>query len=700
MKKYSDLLIEIGCEELPAVEQPQLIEDFANNLSNLIKENNLDFASIKQFVTPRRLSLIIKNIQVKQEDREEIRKGPAVKSAFNERGEPTKATLGFAKSCGVDYKLLQKMDSDKGQYLCYKVSFSGIELRELLPQILDRIIAKLPKYRTMRWKEENYRFVRPIRWLILMLDDKVIEWNAFDLSSSNITWGHRFYNKKPLRINHCNEYEKQLEEEGYVIACPLKRRERILKEANKISKAADCLDIKECELIDELVALTEYPIAYQGKFDSKFLKLPPCILESVLTLKQRYIPLVDKKNKTLSSFIFISNIKSKDEKMLIAGNQAVVTPRLKDASFFYNRDLQLALSERYILLDKLAFFGGLGDMQQKSQRCKQIVKHIAEYFDADEQTSELVQQAAYLCKCDLTSLMVQEFPELQGIIGGYYLLANNKTPTKSQKVIAKAIQEHYLPQRKEDAIPSSAAACILALADKLDTLVGLFDKGYRPGADKDPFSLKRSSLGIVRIILESKRKINLEYLIEQVITSYKNINNIKINEQTAVDVVAFINERIPAYGKEKSMDNDALIAAFYKPQNDIYTAWQKSYSMMKLKDARRLALVEINKRLKNILKKQNITLTKLNSQIMKEPAEKLIYETYITTLSKFNKAQEAGEYEISCQLLCELSDPLENFFDKVMVLCEDIKLRENRLLLLSLLHKMFLQIGDFSRLTT
>ena len=701
MKKHSNLLIEIGCEELPAAQQPQLISDFSAGLSKLLDEHGLAYQGIKSFVTPRRLSLIIQQVQTKQDDTEELRKGPATKNGFNEKGEPTAATLGFAKSCGVEHNKLQRMDSDKGEYLCYKVQVTGRHIQQILPQILGNLITKLPKGRTMRWDDSNNKFVRAVRWLLLLLDDEVISWDEFGLTASNLTQGHRFYTSSPITINHCDEYEEKLLKEGYVIVCPNKRRKKIIEQANKICAAEGCANVQENELIDELVAITEYPVAYAGEFNPDFLRLPAPVLDSVLTLKQRYLPLIDAKGNTLPKFIFIANIKSNNKSQLIAGNQAVIAPRLEDAAFFYKQDLRSSLQKRLELLDKVAFFGELGNMRQKSQRCEHIVGKVANDFNAD---AGIAQLAASLCKCDLTTLMVQEFPELQGIIGGYYLLASDKllasdeAKAKSLQFSASAIQEHYLPQRQEDKTPYSTAGCALAVADKLDTLIGLFHLKYQPSGEKDPYSLRRTALGIVRILLEKQLNINLDSMMQHVIASYKKHNDISIKVEIASEVLVFINERVPAYGKERGMAADALAASFYEAQNDIYAAWQKAAAMMKLKGKQRSALVEINKRLKNILAEQKINQREVQTALIKEDAEREIFKVYQEIHSGFNQAQKSGEYEQCCKLLSTLSEPLEEFFEQVMVMSDDMEIRKNRLLLLSLIHRMFLKIGDFSRL--
>lgn len=714
-----DILIEIGCEELPAGEQPQLIQDFVNALTQGLQDYHLSFADINQFITPRRLAVIIKQLELKQADRQETRRGPAVAIAYDS-GKLTPAALGFAKSCGIELNKIKQVNTDKGDYLSAEIFIKGQPSKKLLPQLLNQIIPKLPRGKTMRWgvngggdePTNEYRFVRPIRWLLALIGKEVLPWQAYGLNAGKTTMGHSFYTNKPIEIKHPDEYEVKLEKEGQVIATAYKRQASIIKQIKEISSATEYSSLidedklLDNELLAELVAITEYPVAYLAEFDKKYLQLPSELLESVLTLKQRYIPLVDKASKMSNKFVFVANIKSKDKQLLVEGNQAVVRPRLEDADFFYRQDLLNPLSNRLEQLDKVALLAGLGNMRDKSRRGKDLAMTIAGNLKQEDADKKVAGLAAELCKCDLTSLMVQEFPELQGTMGGYYLSHQGTVDdyTKEEVTLAsKAIGEHYMPRHSDDNIPSTLAGEIVAIADRTDVLLGFFHLGRKPSGEKDPFALRRVALGLARIIIESNLSLELEAILKHSQQLYKKHNNIEIKDEIIQQVLGFIKERVVVYGKGKQLSTENLDAVFYQAQSNLYNAWRKVEIIEEYPNNKMKQLVEMNKRIKNIIGKYKIQLTSINAldeTLLSEKEEKAL-------LAMINKLQQdltnllvEKKYKESLDLLGQLKLPLDNFFDAVMVMADDKRVRENRLLLLSIVQDMLLQVADFSRINS
>lgn len=707
----ADVLIEIGCEELPAGELHQLIDDFASSLGTELDTAQLQFAKISKYATPRRLALIINQLQNRQSDSQTTRRGPSLSAAYKSQDskEPTPAAIGFAKSCGLEMKDLTTISTDKGEYLSATVTTKGNHINDLLPTMLNKIVPKLPRSKTMHWDDSDMQFVRPVRWLLALIDTELLPWEIFGLQASNKTFGHRFYTDAPITINRPDEYEDVLLKKGYVIADIAKRKQTINKCIDLLVKDSDYAvsQALDEELLDELAAITEYPVGYIGEFESSFLKLPSQVLESVLTLKQRYIPLIDKQGQMSSKFIFIANIDSKDKQLLIAGNQAVVRPRLADATFFYQQDLERPLSSRLEQLKKLSFFSGLGSMKEKSACCKDLARFLATK-DEWQDVAQSATLAAELCKCDLTSLMVQEFPELQGIIGGYYLEEElsqgteyiSRYTAEDVHQASQAITEHYLPKRAGDAIAASKAGKVLAIVERMDKLIGLFHKGQKPSGEKDPYALRRTALGLARTIIESGAFVDLRELGEEAVKCYEKHNGIIIKPNTIEEVLEFINERVCAYGKEQHLATDSLDAVFCSPQADLYDAWLRTKAIEDKRSSHINSLVGINKRLKNILGKHGIDSVAVNEKLFTTEQERQVFKILADIRNDLDRSCADKEYAKCFELLSGLSEPLEDFFDQVMVMVEDKPLRENRLVLLGIIHKQFLKVADFSRIAT
>ena len=691
--KKSDLLLEIGCEELPAYELGQLIKDFSAKLGIALNEKGLAYNKIQEFATPRRLALIIEQVDSREVDRQERRRGPSVENSFDEDGKPKAAALGFAKSCGVKVNELQRLKTNKGEYLSIDLNFKGRDTKEILPLLLNEILGKLAKKRTMRWHEEKqYKFVRPIRWLVALLDSEVIPWSAYFVKAGRETRGHRFWAPQAISIKNPTDYEKQLKA-GYVIPSMSERKERILLQVTKIATNNDTSPILDKDLLEELTAITEYPVAYLASFNNKFLSLPDEVLKTVLMQKQRYIPMVDDNNKISNKFIFIANIKSKDEKLLISGNESVVQPRLEDADFFYKQDKKVSLSDRRERLKNLSFLPELGNMKDRTICLNNLSGKIAKELKLSTAEQETVAQASLLCKCDLTTLMVQEFPELQGIMGGYYLAEEKK----SIPLVTEAIAEHYLPQRAEDILPAGKAGKILSIANRIDTLVGLLHLGRKPSGESDPYAMRRGALGLVRILIEGKIFLDLEKLVIWSCEAYSKHNNLNIDEKTlTAQTIQFINERIFSYGKDKGLSFEILNGVFYKPQKDLYDAWLKAQAIKGEERENIQSLVEINKRLKNIIGKHKITGSDVKEELLEIKEEKELFSHMINMKKQLKSLATAKEYDKFLIVLYQAKKTLDEFFDKVMVMVDDEKIRNNRLELVQSCRQLFLGMADFS----
>lgn len=692
----ADLLVELGCEELPAAEQPPLIDDFETALVQALATKNIQHGEVRAYVTPRHLAVFIAALQLHQADHPIKRRGPSVDLAFDAKGKATSAGLGFARSCGVRPDQLTRKKHGTTQYLYYEGMQKGSSAQILLPQMLTKIVPNLPRRQTMRWDTESGSFTRAVRWLVLMLDDQVVPWQAFGLTSANKTYGHRGYCPKPLIIKRAADYARLLRTKGWVIVSSQERKQLILHGAQDLIKQktgqAKVQLHAPADLVDELVAITEYPTVYEGQFDKRFLQLPSQVLNSVLITHQRCFPVLDTKGKHVPRFIFVANIKSNKPAQLIAGNEAVIRPRLQDAVFFYERDRNQGLN--LAKLADLAFFGDLGNMHQKSLRCVDLIQTIAPFMDVPAKTAA---EAARLSKCDLTSLMVQEFPALQGIMGGHYLRLTTALAAEVMEECATAIEQHYLPRQSGDPIPSSAMGCALSIVDRLDNLVGLIAQGHMPSGDKDPYGLRRQAQGLVRIILTNKTHLDLRVLLQTAAQGYRTHNRRAIADATCGEVLLFINERVFNYAEEQGLDNDAVATAFAAPQADLTDGWLRAAALMKIPHQQRALLVKLNKRLKNILTEDEDT-EDVDLELMKEPAEKRLYAAYRRVNTAYQRAAKQRQYARCCQILTQLSALLEDFFNEVLVMTDDPRLRQNRLRLLRLVRKPFVHLGDLSRL--
>lgn len=694
----STILFELGSEELPPKSLKPLRDSLQASVETQLQEANISYDNLKVMAAPRRLSLLIEGISDKQPDRIEQKRGPAVKAAYDAEGKPTRAAEGFAKGLGVDVSELMTIETDKGDYIGYELTVQGQETTELLPNIFQNALDNLPIAKRMRSGASREEFVRPVKWLVLMQDDQVIEASIQGLQAGNQTLGHRYHSPQSIAIAHANEYESILEANKVIVDFD-RRQQLIVEGVKKLSAEVNAEAIVPQDLLDEVTALVDLPVALRASFEERFLQVPQEALISTMQADQKYFCLTDKEGKLQPYFIFISNIESKDPSQVVSGNEKVVRPRLADAEFFFLQDQKQPLIEMSENLKNLVFQDKLGTIWEKSERIAKLAAIIATtfkeqnidgYSDIDvEQTK----RAAMLSKADLTSTLVGEFPELQGIAGTYYARLNGEPET-----IAAAIEEQYLPKFSGDVLPQTPIGICLALADRLDTLVGIFGIDQAPTGSKDPFSLRRSAIGVLRILIEKKLPINLKGLVEQAVENYQG--KLADNQKTLTQVMAFINSRYRAMYTEQGISVDSIQAVLAINPNQPLDFDQRLQAVNEFHNLPQAAtLAEINKRVANILAKSEGEVGQsVDESLLAEEAEKTLHQALTVAKTEVAPLQAEAQYNQILQSLATLEAPLTGFFDNVMVNSEDEALKANRLALLKQVRELFLTVADVGEL--
>jgi glycyl-tRNA synthetase beta chain len=689
MTVKKDLLIEIGTEELPPKALNILSIAFDNGVVSGLSDADFQFGESNRYATPRRLAVLIKDVPEVQPDRVVEKKGPSLKAAYDADGNPTKAVEGFARSCGVTVDQLEQQETDKGIWLVFKANEKGKKLSELLPEIVNQSLAKLPIPKRMRWGNSDFEFVRPVHWLVMMHGSDVIDAEILGVKSSRETRGHRFHSNTTLFLNNAGEYAKKLKKEGFVIVDRKERIQKIRKEIELAATELAGIAVVDDDLIDEVAALVEWPVAIAGKFDKEFLSVPKEVLIKTMQDNQKYFPVIDLGNNLINYFITISNIKSKTPKKVKVGNERVIRPRLADAKFFWDQDRKEPLDIFLLRLEKVVFQEKLGTLAEKTERIVILAEGIAKKLGINvKQTS----RAAELSKCDLMSEMVGEFPTLQGIMGYYYAKASGE-PIE----VAEAIRDHYKPVWAGDETPETKIGQILALSDKLDTLVGIFAIGQKPTGEKDPYALRRASLGVLRIIIERKLDLDLLALLEAAVEGLPKVFDKK---NVANEVFEYMLVRLRAYYfNEQVMPDvfDAVVAL--KPTRPLdFDKRIKAVSVFRaLPEAESLAAA--NKRVGNILKKSEVkTNGVVNENLFEEKAEKALFSKLNSLSTSLEPMFDKGDYEKALCKLSSLKKPVDDFFDSVMVMVDDNKIRKNRIALLSQMSALFLRTADLSRL--
>ena len=695
------ILFELGTEELPPKSLKTLRDALSDHVRQSLIDANISFDRIKSFAAPRRLALQIYGISEKQPDKIEQKRGPALKAAYDANGNPTKAAQGFAQGLGIDVKDLITIKGDKGDYIGYEQHVTGQPVVELLPAIFQKALDELPIAKRMRSGAERSEFVRPVKWLVLLKDEQVIAATIQGLSSGQTNGqgfetgrysvGHRFHHPEPVAIEHAESYEQNLSA-AHVIADFDQRQQQIIAQVQKLADEVGATAIVPQDLLDEVTALVDYPVALRASFEPRFLQVPQEALISTMQADQKYFCLTEANGKLQPYFIFISNIDSKDKAQVIAGNEKVVRPRLADAEFFFLQDQKQPLFALTDNLKNRIFQDKLGTIWDKSERIAKLAAFIATQIGADvEQTA----RAGLLSKADLASTLVGEFPELQGIAGTYYARLNQEP-----EAVAAAIEEQYLPKFSGDNLPATPIGTALALADRLDTLVGIFGIDQAPTGSKDPFSLRRAAIGVLRILIEKQLPLNLIVLLEQALLGYAG----KIDDLSGTfkQVMAFINSRYRAMYEDQGMSVDTILAVqALQPQVplDFDKRLKAVQAFRALPQAKQLA--EANKRVANILAKADVVVPQqVNPAYLEAVAEQQLHQAVQQaqqTIMPLQQAQQT-DYTQILTVLTALQQPLDDFFEHVMVNSEDAHLKGNRLALLQQVRQLFLTVADISEL--
>ena len=687
----NDLLIELGTEELPPKALKQLSDAFSNGIVDGLKKAGFDIDAYESFAAPRRLAVLIKDVASAQPDRDVERKGPSLKAAYDDDGKPSKAVMGFARSCGVEVDALQQQETEKGVWLIFKATEKGKVLEALIEDIINQSLARLPIPKRMRWGNNDVEFVRPVHWLVLLHGDKVIDAKVLGLNSGADTYGHRFHAPGKITLTKADEYKDRLLTEGYVIADFEQRKQKIKQQVIDSVKTLGGEAVLDEDLLDEVTALNEWPIAVAGEFEKDFLEVPAEALIKTMQDNQKYFPVKQSGNdEALSNyFITISNIDSKSPEKVKAGNERVVRPRLADAMFFWQQDQKQPLEAFNAALEKVVFQAKLGSIADKTQRVAKLAVFIAKQLDAN---IDYVKRAVVLSKCDLMTDMVGEFASLQGVMGKRYAQKAGEPDE-----VALALDEQYKPRGANDDTASSATGQILAISDKLDTLVGIFAIGQKPTGEKDPYALRRASLGILRTIIERQLDLDLKELItESAILLKDKVDASKVEQE----VFDYIIDRLRAYYLDRGVKVDVFEAvSALSPSRPLdFDKRIKAVSTFReLAEAKSLAAA--NKRVANILKKSSAEkIVLVDEKLLTEEAEKILFSTLSELSQKVEALFDEGDYATALSQLSSLKDPVDQFFDSVMVMADDEAVKNNRIALLTIMNKLFLRAADFSRL--
>jgi len=686
------LLIELLTEELPPKSLAKLGLSFREQLQRALADAGfIDAGNAgRWFATPRRLALQFDDCLESQPDRVIEKKGPAVVSGVGADGTPTKALEGFMRSAGVTFEQLEKLNDGKSEYFVARFKRSGGRIDEYLAGMVEAALKKLPVAKMMRWGDGEEQFVRPAHGLILMHGARTISGEVLGLPSRNITRGHRFMSVGVIDIPRAEDYEAILGEQGRVIASFDKRRAMIVEQLDRA--AGQLTWLRDEALLDEVTALVEFPAVYEASFDPEFLAIPQECLILTMKANQKYFPLMDgagEKSKLTHRFLVVSNMKVSDPANIITGNARVVRPRLADAKFFFETDKKTPLSARIGKLSRVVYHNKLGTQGERVDRLVKLAATIAQRLGADVMQAE---RAALLAKADLVTDMVGEFPELQGIMGRYYALADGEPA-----VVADAIQDHYKPRFSGDSLPRSVVGTIVALAEKLDTLTGMFGIGQIPTGDKDPFALRRHALGMVRILVENDLDMSLHDLINDSFAVFPN----GLIGQAHADLSVFVLDRFAGYLREQgytSHEVEAVMALNPVRLNLVPKQLAAVRAFAALPEAASLAAA--NKRVGNLLKKaEGQVAARVDATLLKEPAEAALNDALRRVKQQADSAFANGDYTSSLQVLAALKEPIDRFFDEVMVNVEDAALRANRLGLLATLHFAMNRVADISKLS-
>lgn len=681
-----NLLLELGTEELPPKALRNLAQSLHDSFVKQLNEQGLQFSSSKWYATPRRLALFIEQLADKQEDKEIEIKGPAIKAAFDAEGNPTKAALGWAASNGIDIKDAQTLETPKGAWLYIKTVKAGQATVNVIPEMFKTALKSLPIPRLMHWGDKKEEFVRPVHTLCMIYGDELIEGSILGVSSSKTINGHRFLGSQKVNIVSADSYVEQLRTEGRVIADYEERKQSIIAQVKSIAESVNGVADLDDSLIEEVTSIVEEPHIFKASFEERFLKVPAEALVYTMKGDQKYFPIYDSNKKLLPVFAFASNINPEDPKSLISGNERVVRPRLSDAEFFFNTDRKHSLESLFEKLETIVYQKDIGTIAFRSNCVESLAKYIASQIGADEAKAA---RAAHLAKCDLASTMVTEFTDTQGVMGMHYAELDGES-----KEVSDAIFEQYLPRFAGDIIPTNKVSIAVSLAEKIITLVGIFGINQLPKGDKDPFGLRRAAIGTIRIILENNLSLNFKELITKACSILGNkIKSTDNDEQVA----NYVYNRLKAYYQDQNIEASIFLAVLSTAPSDLldFDKRVKAVKAFKsLPEAENLA--SAYKRINNILSKNSLTLGEVNKSLLSDQNEIALANALEEVSPKVNELFKDGNYQDALAALSKLKDPVDNFFENVMVNADDQAVKCNRLSLLNSLHDLISKTADIS----
>ncbi|WP_335342301.1 glycine--tRNA ligase subunit beta [Sedimenticola hydrogenitrophicus] len=689
--EYADLLFELGTEELPPVALQRLSDALTAAFVEGLQRAHLQHGPVHAYATPRRLALWVEACATAQPDRATERRGPAVQAAFDAEGNPTQAAQGFARSCNTSVDQLERLTTDKGEWLVYRFHELGKATAELLPGIAEEALNRLPIPKRMRWGASEAQFVRPVQWLLFLLGEQVVPCRLLDTEAGNLTHGHRFHHPQAIRIEHPAQYAEVLQEQGRVIADFAQRREKIRRQVAQTADAIGGQAPIDEALLDEVTGLVEWPVPISAGFEERFLEVPHEALISTMKKNQKYFHLVDAQGRLMNHFITIANIDSPKPELIKEGNERVVRPRLSDAMFFWQQDGKRTLDSRIDSLKGVLFQQKLGSMHDKSVRVAALAGVIAGHIGGDRAAAE---KAGMLSRCDLMTEMVYEFPEMQGIMGRYQAKRDGESDE-----IAEALDEFYMPRFSGDDLPRTRTGIAVSLAERLDTLVGIFGIGMKPTGDKDPFALRRAALGALRIMREHSLTLNLRQLLAHAV---EQLRPAITEPDCAEEVYGFMLERLKGIYLDQQIAVDLFEAVAATRPDSIADFDRRVHAVVAFRTLTAAeALAAANKRIHNILKKSAQAIpTEVDPGLFDSPQEQTLYSVIEQKRTEIAPLMAAAAYEQVLQSLATLQAPVDQFFDQVMVMADDPAIRANRLALLNRLNKLFLGVADISILQT
>lgn len=688
------LLIELGTEELPPKSLKQLSDSFAQGIESELKKRDFSFEDVFSYGAPRRLAIRLSKCQNIQADKEVEKRGPAVSAAFDADGQATKAASGWARANGIEVADAQRLVTDKGEWLLHKAIVPGKRLSDVIEDVITQALKQLPIPKAMRWGDKQAEFIRPVHTLCVMYGGQVLNANIMGIASSNQCSGHRFHGQHRFTMEHADSYETQMKAQ-YVLANYQTRMHAI---ADQLQTQADALGLiadYDQTLLEEISSLVEWPVVLQAKFEARFLQVPKEALIYTMKDDQKYVPLLTQAGDLSETFLFVSNIESKDPTQVISGNEKVIRPRLADAEFFFETDKKTSLADKSAKLKDIVFQKSLGSIADKSQRVANITQILGKLIGCDPSTLAHAKRAALLAKADLVSDMVMEFTSVQGTMGKYYALHDGEA-----KEVAIAIEEQYLPRFAGDALPQTDVGMLLALAEKLDTLVGIFGVNLIPKGDKDPFALRRSAIGILRMLVSFDLTLKVTDVIEQVSQEF---NDLLKNKDAAEQVSAFLFDRCKAFYADQGISSDVVNSVMAVETSgslsDINKRVLAVSAFSNLSSAG--SLVEANKRVANILNKNKIVVSgeqSVDSALLSQTEEKALFDAYTLIQANLSEQHNKLDYTHVLVELSALKEPLDAFFDKVMIMADDEAIKQNRIRLIANVRLLFLSVADISLL--